>query len=105
MIRSYLKTAVRFLLKNKTFSFINITGLATGTLCCLYILLYVQDQYSYDKHPNGGQNIYRVTADLNIMGDKHRNASTSPPIAPALKQDFPEVVQFTRLILSDIFGN
>ncbi len=50
MIKSYLKTALRFLLKNKTFSFINIIGLAMGTLCCLYILLYVQEQYSYDKH-------------------------------------------------------
>ncbi len=51
MLKSYLKTALRFLLKNKTFSFINIFGLAMGTMCCLYILLYVQDQYSYDKHP------------------------------------------------------
>jgi putative ABC transport system permease protein len=96
MIRSYLKTAVRFLLKNKSFSFINIFGLAVGTLCCLYILLYVQDQYSYDKHHKDAQDIYRVNSDVNLTGDKHHNASTSPPIAPAIKRDFPEVVQFTR---------
>ncbi|HEY4194406.1 MAG TPA: ABC transporter permease, partial [Mucilaginibacter sp.] len=96
MIRSYLKTAFRFLLKNKTFSFINIFGLAVGTLCCLYILLYVQDQFSYDKQHQNAENIYRVNTDLALTGDRHHNASTSPPIAPAIKRDFPEVQQFTR---------
>ncbi len=96
MIKSYLKTALRFLLKNKAFSVINIVGLATGTLCCLYILLYVQDQFSYDRHHQNAQDIYRVNTDLNLTGDKHHNASTSPPIAPAIKRDFPEVLQFTR---------
>ncbi|MGZ3767896.1 MAG: ABC transporter permease, partial [Mucilaginibacter sp.] len=96
MIRSYLKTAMRFLLKNKTFSFINIIGLATGTLCCLYILLYVQDQYGYDKHHKDAKDIYRVNSSLALTGDKHNNATASPPIAPAIKRDFPEVLQFTR---------
>lgn len=105
MIRSYLKTALRFLLKNKTFSFINIIGLATGTLCCLYILLYVQDQYSYDKHHKDAKDIYRVTSSLQITGDKHNNSTASPPIAPAIKSDFPEVVQFTRLIPTGLLGN
>src|ERR1700741_1750898 len=105
MIRSYLKTAYRFLLKNKTFSFINIFGLATGTLCCLYILLYVQDQYSYDKHHKDAQNIYRVTSSLELTGDKHTNSTASPPIAPAIKRDFPEVVQFTRVVPADLLGN
>jgi putative ABC transport system permease protein len=98
MIRNYLKTAWRFLLKNKTFSFINIIGLAIGTLCCLYILLYVEDQYSYDKHENNAQDIYRVTSQLSLPGDKHTIATCSPPIAPAIKQDFPEVQQFTRVV-------
>lgn len=84
------------MLKNKTFSFINIFGLAVGTLCCLYILLYVQDQFSYDKHHKNSEDVYRVNTDLSLPGDKHHNASTSPPIAPAIKRDFPEVLQFTR---------
>lgn len=105
MIKSYLKTAVRFLLKNKTFSFINIFGLAAGTLCCVYILLYVQDQYSYDKHHKDVQNIYRVTTTNELTGDKHTMATASPPIAPAIKRDFPEVLQYARLISSDMLGN
>jgi len=104
MLKSYLKTAFRFLLKNKTFSFINIFGLATGTLCCLYILLYVQDQYSYDKQHNSVKNIYRLTTDLVLSGDKHHSATTSPPITPALKKDFPEVQNFTRVVEMDKLG-
>src|ERR1700744_2151489 len=98
MIRSYLKTALRFLLKNKTFSFINIIGLATGTLCCLYILLYVQDQYGYDKQHKDTKDIYRVITSLQLPGDKHDNSTASPPIVPAMKRDFAEVLQYTRVV-------
>ncbi len=98
MIKSYFKTAVRFLLKNRAFSFINLFGLAAGTLCCLYILLYVRDQYSYDRHHVHAGNIYRITTDLSLTGDKHHNATASPPIAPAMKNDFAEVEQFTRVV-------
>ena len=104
MIKSYLKTAFRFLLKNKTFSFINIFGLATGTLCCLYILLYVQEQYSYDKHLKDANSIYRITTNLVLTGDKHHNATSSPPISPALKNDFPEVLNYTRAVETDMLG-
>ncbi len=98
MLKSYLKTALRFLLKNKTYSFINIIGLAIGTLSCVYILLYVQDQYSYDKHHKDAKDIYRITTQLLMRGDKHNSASSSPPIAPALKHDFAEVESFTRVV-------
>jgi putative ABC transport system permease protein len=100
MIRNYLKTAYRFLIKNKTFTLINILGLAMGTLCCLYIILYVADQYNYDKHHANGNQIYRITSLLSLSGDVHKISTTSPPIAPAMKNDFPEVVQFTRMVSS-----
>jgi putative ABC transport system permease protein len=105
MFKSYLKTSVRFLLKNKTFSFINIFGLATGTLCCLYILLYVQNQYSYDTQHKDVASIFRITTDLNLTGDKHHSASSSPPIAPTLKNDFPEVENFVRVVETDKLGS
>ncbi|MDB4920014.1 ABC transporter permease [Mucilaginibacter sp.] len=105
MLKSYLKTAFRFLLKNKTFSFINIFGLAAGTLCCLYILLYVQDQYSYDKHHKNAKDIYRITSALELPGDKHNNSTASPPIAPAMKRDFAEVQQYCRVVPSNTLGS
>ena len=104
MLKSYLKTAFRFLLKNKTFSFINIFGLAAGTLCCLYILLYVQQQYSYDKQHKDVNNIYRLTTDLVLSGDRHHSASSSPPIAPGMKSNFPEVQAYTRVVKTDMLG-
>ena len=104
MFKNYLKTAFRFLLKNKTFSLINIIGLAIGTLCCLYIVLFVQDQYSYDKYYNNAGDIYRITTRLSVTGDKHNNATASPPIAPAIKNDFAEVQQFTRVINTEPMG-
>lgn len=98
MFKNYLKTTFRNLWKNKTYSFINIFGLAIGTLCCLYILLYVEEQYSYDKHHKNAKDIYRINSALQLSGEKHTNATASPPIAPAMKNDFPEVQQFTRVI-------
>jgi len=98
MFKNYLKVSLRFLLKNRFFSLLNITGLAAGTLCCMYILLYVQDQYSYDKHHKGANTIYRVTTSIAHTGDVSNMATASPPIAPAMKSDFPEVLQYTRVI-------
>ncbi|HEU5168540.1 MAG TPA: ABC transporter permease, partial [Chitinophagaceae bacterium] len=98
MIRNYFKIACRFLAKNKTYSIINIVGLAVGTLCCLYIVLYVQDQYSYDKHHRDVNDIYRVTTNMRVHSDVFNSGATSPPIAPAMKNDFAEVKQFTRLV-------
>ena len=104
MFKNYLKTTFRNLWKNKTYSFINIIGLAIGTLCCLYILLYVEDQYSYDKHTKDANDIYRITTSLSLPGDVHNNSTSSPPIAPAMKNDFPEVKQFARIITTDFLG-
>ena len=98
MFKNYFKTTFRNLWKNKTYSFINIIGLAIGTLCCLYILLYVENQYSYDKHHTNAKDIYRITTWLSITGDKHNNSTSSPPIAPAMKNDFGEVQQFARVV-------
>ncbi len=105
MFTNYLKITFRNLWKNKTYSFINIFGLAVGTLCCLYILLYVEEQYSYDKHHKDAANIYRINSALKMSGEKHSNATSSPPIAPAMKNDFPEVQQFTRVIQIEKLGS
>lgn len=98
MFKNYIKVSLRFLLKNRFFSFINIIGLATGTLCCLYILLYVQDQYNYDKHHQDAKDIYRITTSIAHTGDVTNMATASPPIAPAMKNDLPEIVQYTRVV-------
>ncbi|HLZ87981.1 MAG TPA: ABC transporter permease, partial [Puia sp.] len=104
MLKNYLKTALRFLRNNRIFTFINIIGLSLGTLCCLYILLYIEQQYSYDKHEANAADIYRITTDMKISGDRLHTSWSSPPIAPALKKDFPEVRETTRAFDASIFG-
>lgn len=104
MFNNYLLTAVRLLLKNKLFSFINITGLAVGTLCCLYILLYIDRQSGYDRHHQQAADIFRVTSSVRITGDVHHGAAASPPVGPALQQDFPEVLQTTRVVSTHLMG-
>jgi putative ABC transport system permease protein len=104
MFKNYFKTSFRFLLKSKGFSLINIIGLALGTLCCLYILVYVADQYSYDKHHRGARDIYRVTTRLGMKGAKLNLGTASPPVAAAMKHDFAEVAEFARVIPTQMFG-
>lgn len=104
MFKSYFKTAWRNLLRNKAFSAINIIGLTAGTLCCLYIIMYVADQYGYDKHHKDANDIYRITTTIQMAGDKSQNATASAPVAPAMRLDFPEVKQFTRVVDLNLAG-
>jgi len=98
MFRIYFKTAIRFLQKNKTFSLINVVGLAIGTLCCLYIILYVQDQYGYDKQHHDAKDLYRINTIWTMQNDKGNWATVTMPVAPAMKNDFPEVEEYARII-------
>jgi putative ABC transport system permease protein len=99
MIKNYLKIAWRNIWRNKSFSFLNILGLTAGTVCCLYILLYVNDQYGYDTHHHEAESLYRVRTIIEPRGetDRFNSASSSPPIAMTMKQDFPEVTAATRV--------
>ena len=66
MLKTYLKIAWRNLLRNRTFSFINITGLSIGLGCFLLIALYVLDELSYDRYYNKAGNIYRINEDARL---------------------------------------
>ncbi len=98
MLQNYLRIAIRNLTKHKGFSFINIFGLALGTACCLYILLYISDEYSYDEHHADADRIYRITAVLGNKENPDKMATCSPPIAMTMKRDFPEVEEATRFV-------
>ncbi len=95
MIKNYFKLAWRNLLKNKTYSFINIFGLATGLATCLLIMLYIFDESSYDKHHKDGDRVFRVASQT---GKGESWAAGPGPLAWGLKNDLPEVEQVTRLL-------
>lgn len=97
MIRNYFKIALRNLGKNKTFSFINIFGLALGLACCLLIASFVYSELSYDKYPEKASQIYRV--ELNVTGNGTVETYTNVDIAvgAGMKNAYPEIQAFTRL--------
>src|ERR1700748_1753797 len=96
MIRNYIKMAVRSLMKNKGFTFINVFGLALGLATCLLIVFYVFDELSYDRYNLKADRIYRVNNDIKFGGNENSYAVSPAPMAAALKGDFPEVEYVTR---------
>lgn len=96
MFKNYFKIALRNLLKNKSYTFINIFGLALGIACCVLILLFVRDELSYDRFHRNGERIYRVITEMNFPGKELTIATTPPPMAPALLTDFPEIQKVVR---------
>ncbi len=97
MIKNYFKTAWRNILKNKVFSIINLLGLSIGISVCFVILLFVQDELSYDRFNVKADRIVRVLFQANMNGGKINEATVMPPTAQALKNDYPEVEEATRL--------
>ncbi|HEY1056304.1 MAG TPA: ABC transporter permease, partial [Emticicia sp.] len=98
MIRNYLKIAIRNLVKNKVYSFINIGGLAVGfTVFCL-IALYVADELSFDNFHAKGDHIVRLVHHAEWEGGEAHHAVTSAAFAPALKAEFPEIKEAVRFV-------
>lgn len=99
MIKSYLLTAYRNLMRNKGFTIINLVGLAIGLAAFTVITIWINDELSFDKHIEGYNNIYRIV---------YRDANWSQPRTPhpmplAMAKDFPEVEK--GVSLSPIFGS
>src|SRR5688500_2083885 len=97
MFRNYFKIAVRNLWRNKVFSAINIFGLALGIATCLLILLFVQNELSFDRYNKDADRLMRVTFRSNMESGVIREASVMGPVAQTLKNDYPEVEDATRL--------
>lgn len=97
MFKNYFKTTFRNLWRNKTFSAINISGLAIGIAICFIIMLFVQNELSYDRFNEKADQIVRVIFQGAIKGEKMKEASVMPPVAKTLKADYPEVLDATRL--------
>ena len=95
MFSNYFKVALRNLLHQKGFSFINIFGLALGISCTALIGMWVSDELSYDKFHQGHERIYRITSTLPEM--QVHAAVTSVPLGPAILNELPEVEEMVRI--------
>jgi putative ABC transport system permease protein len=98
MLKNYLKTSWRSLVKNKVFSLINIAGLSLGMAACLLILQYVSFQLSYDQFNTHAADIYRVVNDRYQQGKLVQHGTiTYSGVSVAMKKDYPEIVNSTRV--------
>lgn len=98
MLKNYIKIAFRNLFKNKTYSSINIFGLAVGICCCVLIGLYVNNEWSYDEFHSKADSIYRVwyeetTSDQRIL----TNTATPVKLGPTIRENIPEAEHVTYL--------
>ncbi len=97
MFRFTFKLAIRHFLRNKFYTLINISGLSIGLACTLAILLWVQDERSYDMFHSNIDNIYRVVENQYYAGgDLFPVAVTPAPLAKNLKDEYPEITHATR---------
>jgi ABC-type antimicrobial peptide transport system permease subunit len=100
MFKNYLKIALRNLIRNKTYSLINISGLAVGMASVILIAMYVQAELSYDRFHQNLDHIYRVTVS---SGEEQIPSWIGTPalLGPSFQQRFPEIEDFVRI---DPFG-
>jgi putative ABC transport system permease protein len=93
---NYFKTALRSIAKHKGYSFINITGLAIGMACCLLILMFVNDELSYDNYHENADRIYRVAGAIRFGGRDFNHAVCPAPMAKTLLSDYPDIIDAVR---------
>ncbi len=96
MIKNFIKTAFRTLLKNKGFTAINVLGLALGLATCMLIVFYVVDELSYDSFNTKAERIYRVNNDIKFGGNVNMYAVSPAPLAATFLSELPEVEQAAR---------
>ena len=98
MIKNYFKVALRYLLRNKGYTAINISGLAIGITCCILIMLFVRSEWSYDKFHSKSDRIYRAWVREHYDDqDDIIDIITPLPLAGAMQSSFAEVESTCRV--------
>src|SRR5579872_3078837 len=106
MIKNYFKVAWRNLRRNSLYSLINIGGLAIGMAVSFMLLIYVYNEFSFDKFNTNSDRLYRVLRNQPSNGELMTNSATPVPMAPAMIKDFPEFDKIARANWSyDILAN
>lgn len=100
MLKNYIKVAFRNLIRTKLYSFINILGLSLGVACCLLLSLYVHDEFSYDRHHQRLNDLYRIGTEFEGVIGFDKLGSVSPPITMTIKDELPEIEAAARVVAS-----
>ena len=97
MLHHYLKIALRNFMKDKVYSIINLAGLAIAVACCFLFVLWVQYENNYESAFENRDNIYRALTIEKKSGELVKSNATPGPLAKALKEEFPSIVNATYL--------
>src|SRR5665213_3880332 len=97
MFKNYLKTAWRTLLRNRFYSIINIAGLALGLTVGILILLWVQDEYSYDSFHKNAPNIIKLENMVATGANRQLWTNTTAPIGVMAKEQIPGIKDVVRI--------
>ena len=96
MLKNYLITAWRNITKDKFYALLNVTGLAMGLTAALFIFLYIRNEITFDKSNLKYKRIYRLESRFVINGKDDLMAKTAIQLAPALKDECPEIEEYAR---------
>jgi|WetSurSiteA1Bulk_404760.scaffolds.fasta_scaffold00120_21 putative ABC transport system permease protein len=97
MLKNYFITAWRNITRDKFYTLLNITGLAIGLTATIFIALYIIDELTYDKSHLNYKRIYRLESHFVINGKDDLFAATQIPLAPTLKDEYPEIEEYVRM--------
>lgn len=97
MYKDLFRHSLRALIRQKSYVFINILGLATGIACSLIIFLFIVHELRFDDFHEKKDRIYRIILHGKISGQELKVTSTSSPVGPTMKAEFPEVENFLRI--------
>ena len=101
MIKNYFKIAFRNLQRNKTYAFLNISGLAVGIAACLLLFMIIQFETSFDNFHNNRKNIYRLGSEFHNQDGISYSDGVPFPVTAALRNDFPQLKKVAAIYKED----
>ncbi|WP_460672187.1 ABC transporter permease [Larkinella ripae] len=97
MLLNYFKISWRTLVRNKTYTALNLLGLAVGMTCAILLGLYVHDELTFDRYHARADRIFRVNMHLQWAGNEYKLGVASAPMAAALQQEYGEISSVLRV--------
>ncbi len=97
MIKNYIITAFRNLVRNPVYTLINTFGLSIGITCSILIMIFINHELSYDRFNRKADDLYRMVFEMVEQNTSIKTPQMTAPVAPAMQEEFPEVINVTRL--------
>ena len=101
MFINYFKNALRILISQRFYAFINIIGLSIGISACILVMFYVKHDLSYDRYNKNAENMYRVEFSFPREGIVNHVAQSQALLGPTLKNEYPEIKKLSRVYFSE----